>query len=1014
MLDRIRKSLIFAAITGMICLQSPSFAIDSTISYININNTAYPDIEIVIDNNNQILVPFKQLADIFEIKYEANRIDKKITFKTFDGKDGLITLEGVFINGNKISKAPTIFINQGIMEGVFNEAYISEANAAEIMGAKISGDFETLALEASVTRNIKILQEESALVNDNSPKAHQNVAVPKKNAKITLNTIGLRSNMHNDDLNVRGLNYGNSSDIFSGSSQLSLNGNVLSGKYRVEATEYHYNGDAFRFGGLTATYRNKFHVEKNNKDYYYELGKVKGVMDTDATIGTNIFGAQIWNYDTEEAPPNEISGYVKPTSLVRATINDGEPITLDTYAGYYTLKRQQLPSVITSVKLEEINEDGTVELISEKKYSAYGRNVPLQKEHRYTAYAGVWGYQNRLFREGRNIYKGNNKKVTAGAEYQYGIKDNLTFKSKLSGDKLYSKNRASLYYTVPTNDSLLVSGTSRSVNFREGATTLNSVEWQSEKNKNIKARATIGGSVMHDIRERRSNVGYSGRLTGEYSKDLRQFAKGIFKPKRLNAKVEAFDNSPDWYIASTDSTAKNDRVGGRVSGGVGFNSTSAGGSYSKYFSNINNRYKGGTIEFDEASINASTTVPKVADVRFNSYFRRGENDFGRNKNYNYEGSVNRNLGSRTRLKLGRRESVYDTKFHNPTVTDRNYYTKYADNFVRLDYRIPKNLGTAMIEHNMIKYKYEDSRRKYNMYRFGYTFPTWKRLTLGFNWGFRYHGQKGHDFGVNLGYRAKSGQQMSVGYQYSKNGGYFIDNMFTPTTNRHTVMFTFNDAFQVFHNGLRSVGDEDLTKGMFEVTAFVDVNKDGKFDKKIDIPIKNVPLITTYGGTKQYTNKRGKIYSVGLDEGIYDVKIDMDELPITVAPLTNDSILNKVKIDGGKTTKLDIPLISTVGTVSGVLSIKDDFDRNLKITDFVVVLLDENGEEVNYSTVGSDGEFYISGLAPGKYTLQLDERFISAYGLEEGANSHIDILIPYDYNTPVDIMNQNLEYKTMSL
>ena len=67
-----------------------------------------------------------------------------------------------------------------------------------------------------------------------------------------------------------------------------------------------------------------------------------------------------------------------------------------------------------------------------------------------------------------------------------------------------------------------------------------------------------------------------------------------------------------------------------------------------------------------------------------------------------------------------------------------------------------------------------------MFRFGYTFPTWKRLTLGLGYGFRYSGQGGNDFNINIGYRAKSGQTMSVGYQYSENGGYFIDNMFTPS------------------------------------------------------------------------------------------------------------------------------------------------------------------------------------------------------------------------------------------
>ena len=253
-----------------------------------------------------------------------------------------------------------------------------------------------------------------------------------------------------------------------------------------------------------------------------------------------------------------------------------------------------------------------------------------------------------------------------------------------------------------------------------------------------------------------------------------------------------------------------------------------------------------------------------------------------------------------------------------------------------------------------------------------------------------------------------------GTRYSKNGGYFIDNMFTPSINRHSVFFTFNDAFQLFRGGIKSVGDEDINKGLFEVIAFVDVNGNGTYDKKIDVPMKDIPLIANWLSENNITNKNGKVYSQSVEEGIYTLSIDMENLPITVAPLSNDKIVNKIKIDGGKTTKLEIPLVSTVGSVSGVLKISDEFDRNLRISDFVVVLLDQDGHEVNYSTVDETGDFYISGLAPGNYTLQLDERFISAYGLEEGAKSRINIIIPYDYNNPTDLMNQDLEYRTLSL
>lgn len=1013
MLNRIKKNLILA-FAGML-LALPVFALDSTVSYINVNDRAYQDVEIVITDKSEILLPFKQLADLFNIPYTANRVDKHIGFKTWDGKDGMITTQGVFVQDAPVSKRKTEFLQQGIMDGVFNEAYITADAASRIFGAKFETNYEDLTLSAQVERDIPLLHTNNSAVEDKGPKAYQDVVAPKKAGKITLNTIGLRSNLLSDSLTVKGQGYRTLNDTFSGSTQASINGNIYGGKYRIEATEYHYRSDAFMFGGITGAYKNSIKDKETGKEkLWYELGKVKGRTDVDASIGTNIFGAQIWNYDYEKERPEKINGYVKPTSLVRLTVNDLEPVTLSTYAGYYTLKDVQLPNPVKSIKLEEVNEDGSVEIIREERYSIYG-DKPFEKEHRGSAYAGVWGYQNRFFREGGNIYRGNNKKVTAGIDYQYGIKDNITFESRVTGDKLYEKNGTSIVYRVPTNDTLLVSGTQKSVNYLEGATALNSVEWVNPKNKNIKGRLTAGASVAHDIREEHTHAGYIVKAAGEYEKDLEKYQRGIFKPKRAAGRLELFQTSPDFYIASSDSTSKNDRTGGKVSGNVSFNSTNAGGSYSRYYSNMNHRYRGGTIKFDEASINASTKIPKVANLRFNSYYRRGENELGRNKNYFYDANASRDIARWARVQAGRRESLYDTEYDTPNSLDRNYHSKYADNYAQLDVPIPGNHGRFTLGHNIVRYNTATYKNGYNMFRFGYTFPTWKRLTLGLGYGFRYSGQGGNDFNVNIGYRAKSGQTMSVGYQYSENGGYFIDNMFTPTTNRHSINFVFNDAFQIFHNGLKSVGDEDLNKGLFEAIAFVDVNKNGKYDKKIDVPIQNVPLITSWTGETSVTNKRGRVYSSSLEQGIYTVSIDMNQLPITVAPFTNDLINKKVKIDGGQTTQLEIPLISTVGSVSGTLKIFDDFQRDLKITDFVVVILDENGEEVNYSTVDSTGVFYISGLAPGKYTLKLDEKFIDAYGLEMlPEKSEISISIPYDYKTPVDFTEQNLEYKTLAL
>lgn len=1015
MLNRIKRIIIILA---MVCTYfCPSvLANDSTISYITINNKVYEDVELMITDGAEILVPFKQLADLFDIHYTADRVNKVINFTTYDGLNGVINNKGVFINDQITQKRIPIFLNQGIMDNVFNEAFIQASTAEKIMGIKLTTDYSTLTISAEVGRDVHVLHTSTNSINDDkSPKAHPDVVTPKKNGVISLNTIGLHNNMINDNMSTKGVNYHNINDTISGNTAISIGGNAFGGKYRAEANMFHYRQEAFMFGGLTATYMNSIKDKETGKDkYYYELGRVKGRSDVDAQIGTNIFGAQIWNYDYDRTPAYKLSGYVKPTSIVRVSINGAEPVPLNTYAGYWSLSEMNLPSKIQSVKVEEVNEDGSVELVQEEKYSLYG-DKPFEKEQRASAYAGVWGYQNRLFRDGSNIYRGNNKKVTAGIDYQYGIKDNLTFESRLTGDKIYEKNGSSVFYTIPTNDALLVTGTQKNVNYLEGATSLNSIEYVSKTDPNLKLRGTAGVSVANDVREEATHAGYIVKGTGEYSKDLTKYKWKFLKPKNANGRIELYNTSPDFYIASTDATSKNDRTGGRVQAGVSFNSTNVSGGYNKYYSNMNHRYYGGTIAFDEANINASTRIPKVANVRFNSFYRHGENDIGRNKNYYYDFNVSRDIKKWAKVEVGRRESVYDTKYDEPSTINRNYDSKYADTYAMLHMPIPNNKGKITFGHSFVDYEASGYKNDYNMFRFGYTFPTWKRITLGLGWGFRYYGQGGNDFNVNLGYRAKSGQMITLGYQYSKNGGYFIDNMFMPTTSRHSVNFIFNDAFQLFSHGLKSIGDENEDKGIFEAIVFIDTNKNGKYDKNIDIPMKDIPLVTSWSSDLEYTNKSGRVASATLTSGVYQVGLDMNSLPITVSPMTNDLISKTIKIDKGLTTKLELPLASTVGSVSGVLKISDDFERDLKITDFVVVILNDKGEEINYSTVNETGQFYISGLAPGKYKLKLDEKFIDAYALEKlPAKSEIDVYIPFDYFNPTDVKNQNLEYKTLSL
>lgn len=104
------------------------------------------------------------------------------------------------------------------------------------------------------------------------------------------------------------------------------------------------------------------------------------------------------------------------------------------------------------------------------------------------------------------------------------------------------------------------------------------------------------------------------------------------------------------------------------------------------------------------------------------------------------------------------------------------------------------------------------------------------------------------------------------------------------------------------------------------------------------------------------------------------------------------------------------MISSVGNVSGRLLVTDEFGRHADIHDLVIIIKDENGEEVDYTTASEGEEYYIAGLSPGTYTVSLDENFIKAYNLIAKNDGGKTLTIPPVYDRYVDIEGLNLEYE----
>ncbi len=979
-------------------LMQPCFAVpkdETIISYINLNNAAYYDIEILLTTNEKMLLPFKQLSEIFEVKVKTNHASKEIDFETSDGKKGRVGLDYIELNGKKVSSRKNIYLKKGMMEDIKDEIYCNDEDLSIIFGSKLKANREDLSITAETERELSLLANLSQKDDENKDKpkfkAYTNVLSPEKISKVSFDSVSVSNNTMSDSIAQYLLNNSQKNIMFNNNTQVVLKGRAFDGDLTADMNTYNYKGELFSFGGLG------FNYHKSHKNFDYEVGKTRGIKDEVYSIGNQMLGAQVSNYKTKKTTYRDISGHVAKDSLVKVYVDNEEFTTLSTYDGYYSMNNVFLNIKPKSLRLEEVKSDGTTKVIYENVYPKY-ENMPAEKQKKYTVLAGVTGFNNKLFSQNGYIYEMNTKKVLVGAQFEYGIKENLKFDSKLTADKIYSQPANSIWQNIYSTDALLTSGTWKNPNMLEGATSLNTLEYI--KNDNLKYKAVIAASTAKDIS--RGNI-----VQGGYSAS----GEAVFKKDFYTLKASLFNTSPDFYLAGGDGSYINDRTGGALSAGIAKNNGGLEISYKKYLSNTAKRFEGGFIDFNEYSLGAHKNFPKICDVRFNLNGRNGHNSLAKNQSYYYDFNLSRRFKDKVYLQAGKTENNYETQYNENSSGINGYKSLYSTLYLKADCKMPKKLGMLSLGHDIVKYQYSGTANEHNMMKFGYTFPEFKRVTLSVGTGYKYSGSDtGFDFNTNVAYRTKTGRTVNFNYQFNRTGGYIINNMYLPMSSRHSVNVSLNDTFAVLPSGLKSVGYSDDGRGYVDIVAYIDKNKNGIFDKD-DIKVKNVPIKCSWENKELYTNKNGKVVPIGTEAGVYAVKIDTDKLPATLYQDKNLSNEKVVRVDPKSTTRVEFPLKSCVGNIKGKLKIVDDFGRTLNIAEFIVVLNDENGEETAYSTVDESGNFYFSGIEPGKYSLKLDDSFINANALQEfEGKSNIPVDIPYTYEDFVDINDLELVYK----
>lgn len=153
----------------------------------------------------------------------------------------------------------------------------------------------------------------------------------------------------------------------------------------------------------------------------------------------------------------------------------------------------------------------------------------------------------------------------------------------------------------------------------------------------------------------------------------------------------------------------------------------------------------------------------------------------------------------------------------------------------------------------------------------------------------------------------------------------------------------------------------------EVTAFIDINNNDKFDKG-EILSKNIE-INLAGETKK-TNKEGKVVFYGIPNGIlYDLKVEIKR-----PSLIQSNVPLKIEGKNTATIKAYLP-IKPMTTLKGEINVAEilglsELEKMKIYENIIVTIKDISGKELEVTMPDETGMFQVSGLIPNKYLIEV--------------------------------------------
>lgn len=980
---------IFALILVYFLVNSYALSFENIITSLITNDYGDQEIEVVVSGDKMFL-PCKYILAMLEIPYKENHVEKTLTVK-----NAVIKNNSIYIDGAK-QNHQVYFVKNGI-SGIKNEYFISSEALTQITGENISSDQSQLL---AFIKSNKFDSSSGFLENQNTsflskekniPKAYEDITLPNKIGRISLDSIAFNNNLMSDNYSQVYRESQNSNFLFNNNTRITLNGKLSTGTYKVDLGTNSYTTNPLAFSGLSPQYKNRF------ADYDYVIGKVDPWDFSNSSIAGDVMGVQLKDHVEKVLGYHDIQGKVDPKSTIKVYINNDFEKELSTYGGYYTLKEVYYNGRVEKVRVEECLSDGSKKPVLTKDFNERSEQKPIPK---HDAILGISGTQNRLWANNGYIYQSNTQKFVSGGKFRTEISDKLAFENFFLTDKIISMPQNSTWgqSILGSNRKYLNFTTMRNLNMLEGQTYMGGFDYR--HNDKMKSKFCFGASSSMS----QDTITPEGTGTSVNYENTYKFNENN------SIKSSLYSYSPNFYSAGSTSGSGaflSDRTGASINGSTKIKKTTLSGTYSKYNSNMGHYYQGGLIGIDEYNFISKTNFKKLPSISFKVNSKTGSNQLATIQSNSYDISTNKKVKC-FGLNAGIRQNNYSNMYNSSEYS--SYKSNYSNTYANINTPIGKKFGSATLEHEVIQTKSDSTLDDYNICRVSYSTPTVKMCNFNFMTGYRYTGiNKGLDFGMGIVKRLQSGSAISVNYRFNKSPGYIIDNMFLPSTMRHSITLDFSELYGISENKIQALGSNNMNKGFVEAVAFLDTNKNGIQDEG-EINIENVTIKIKGESEVLTTDKNGYTKLKSEDAGIHQIQIFEDELPTLLSVHNKTNPCRFIKVVENEKTQAAFGLSSSVGNINGTIAAKDEYGQNIKIEDLVISAFNEEGNEICYTNPNSDGTFSMSGLNPGKYKIGIDKDFQNNYHIyPDESTGKLIVEIPPEYKKYINIDNVNLTY-----